>query len=73
MQSPADLASLHPAVTHRGKVGELADVQLVSVRKSDWEKDSGDILSKLNSGQGVSRVEVQQNRQRVKRGGGDEF
>lgn len=53
-------------------MGELSDVQLVSVKKNDWERDNGEVLSKLKSGEGVTRVEVQQNRQRVKRGG-DEF
>lgn len=72
MQRPADLATLHPALSHQGKVGELSDVQLVSVKKNDWERDNGEVLSRLKSGEGVTRVEVQQNRQRVKRGG-DEF
>ncbi|KAF9265711.1 hypothetical protein L218DRAFT_957338 [Marasmius fiardii PR-910] len=68
-QSPVSVASVHPALVHVGQVGELKDVQLVSVPKSEWNTIRDDILASLRSSQGIVGVEVQQLKQRVKRGG----
>ncbi|KAG7092816.1 hypothetical protein E1B28_009132 [Marasmius oreades] len=70
-RSPVSLTSVHPALAHMGQVGELIDVQLVSVPKSQWNTVGDDILASLRSrsSEGVVSVEIQQPRQRVKRGG----
>ncbi|KAJ8087973.1 hypothetical protein AAF712_011692 [Marasmius tenuissimus] len=68
-QTPASLASVHPALAHVGQVGQLNDVQLVSVPKTDWGNVGDDILASLRSSQGVVNVDVQQPKQRAKRGG----
>lgn len=67
--SPSGLAALHPAVAHVGQVGELQDVQLVSVPKETWEQGGDQILAVLKGADGVVYVNVQEPRQRVKRGG----
>ena len=70
-QNPQDLAA-HPALTHIGQAGQLRDVQLLSVPRDDWERVQSDVLSKLNSLHGVSRVDVQEPpRMRSKRDMGD--
>jgi len=68
LQQPAALAQVHPAVAHVGQVGQMEDVQLYSVAKFEWERASGDILSKLENSDGVRRVDVQELSQRTKRG-----
>lgn len=67
IQNPSSLQSRHPSITHKGKVGELADVQLVSVAKANWESSQQQILNSLQSAPGVTRVEVQQLKTRTKR------
>jgi hypothetical protein len=69
LHNPARLASVHPSITYVGPVGELPDVQLVSVAKDDWDKVNEEVLGSLTGCDGVGRVDVQAPRQRVKRGG----
>jgi hypothetical protein len=68
LQQPAALAQVHPAVAHVGQVGQMQDVQLFSVAKFEWEKVSGEVLSKLEKSEGVGRVDVQAPAQRSRRG-----
>ncbi|KAF8823677.1 hypothetical protein F5879DRAFT_158444 [Lentinula edodes] len=67
--APSSLSTVHPALTHVGQVGQLHDVQLVSVPKEDWSNIGDDILASLKGSEGVSSVSVQELRQRTKRGG----
>ena len=57
-QNP-NLLACHSALTHVGQVGQLRDVQLLSVPRGDWDHVQGDVFSALNSLQGVRRVDVQ--------------
>ena len=57
-QNPAQLAS-HPALTYVGQVGELRDVQLLSVSRDEWPRVQGDVLGYLDGLDGVQRVDVQ--------------
>ena len=67
-----ELLVVHPVVVHLGRVGELHDVQLLSVPRISWTQVQGDVLSSLHGITGVKHVEVQQTpTRRVKRG--DEF
>ncbi|KAF7288675.1 p-loop containing nucleoside triphosphate hydrolase protein [Mycena chlorophos] len=66
MQSPAALAELHPAAAYVGQVGELSDVQLVSIPKAQWESLETEIVAAFEN---VGKVDVQTPKQRVKRGG----
>ncbi|OCH86202.1 hypothetical protein OBBRIDRAFT_738453 [Obba rivulosa] len=67
--SPSVLA-VHPSVTHLGTVGQMRDVQLLSVPRHDWDDVQAEVLSSLRSLGGVNRVDVQEPpRTRVKRGG----
>ena len=66
--NPAGLA-IHPSLSHAGQVGQLRDVQLVSVPKDQWAEAQADILNTLHGLTGVKRVDVQDPpKQRVKRG-----
>ncbi len=65
--NPSSLSSAHPSVTYVSQVGALDDVQLVTVPRVDWEGNMNDILGKLKSLPGVTRVEVQEAKQRAKR------
>ncbi|CAL1703207.1 unnamed protein product [Somion occarium] len=66
--NPSSLV-VHPTVTYVGKVGELADVQVVSVPKDAWDNVKDDVFRALNALDGVQRIEIQSPpRQRVKRG-----
>jgi hypothetical protein len=68
---PSALSAAHPALKYAGQVGEMADVKLVSLAKSEWEKPDikEEIMAKLSSLQGVSSVEaVELQKQRMKRG-----
>lgn len=69
--NPAALAAIHPSVTHVGPVGQLPDVQLLSISKQDWERPgiSDEVMAFLNGRAGASRVDIQTPKQRVKRGG----
>ena len=51
-----------------GKVGALPDVQVVSLPRSAWEQDKTAVLEALNRADGVIKVDVQEQRQRKKRG-----
>jgi hypothetical protein len=65
------ISAAHPALKYAGQVGEMADVKLVSLAKSEWEKPDikEEIMAKLSSLQGVSSVEaVELQKQRMKRG-----
>jgi hypothetical protein len=65
-----DALGQHAAVEYVGPVGQLADVQLVSVPKSDWQDAQADVLGWLRARPGVVHVEVQAPpRMRAKRGG----
>ncbi|TFL07906.1 hypothetical protein BDV98DRAFT_521140 [Pterulicium gracile] len=67
MTNPAELATAHDSLTHVGQVGELSDVQLVSVPSTEWDAVKGDVLGALMGMDGVVRVEVQKAKQRAKR------
>lgn len=58
-QHPEQLVS-HPALNYIGQVGQLRDIQLLSVPREEWEHVQGDVLSNLNGLQGVTRVDVQE-------------
>ncbi|GBE82830.1 hypothetical protein BKA93DRAFT_522463 [Sparassis latifolia] len=67
--NPAALV-VHPSLTHLGMVGQLRDVQLLSVPRESWPRLQGEVLSALNALDGVRRVDVQDPpRMRAKRGG----
>ncbi|KAJ7134846.1 hypothetical protein C8R44DRAFT_610765 [Mycena epipterygia] len=69
LETPASLGFVHPAVAHVGQVGAMPDVQLVSVPKQEWDVSEtvrGEILAAF---QAVGKVDVQQPKQRAKRGG----
>lgn len=60
---------VHPSLSHMGNVGQLRDVQLLSVPRESWPRIQGEVLSSLNSLDGVRRVDVQDPpRARAKRG-----
>ncbi|KAJ7288080.1 hypothetical protein C8J57DRAFT_1278992 [Mycena rebaudengoi] len=67
LQAPASLGLVHPAVAHVGQVGELSDVQLLSIPKQEWDVDAvrEQILSSFKD---IGRVDVQVPKQRAKRG-----
>lgn len=67
LANPAQLATAHDSLTHVGQVGELSDVQLVSVPSTEWDSVKGDVLGALMGMEGVVRVEVQKTKQRAKR------
>ncbi|KAJ7784338.1 hypothetical protein B0H16DRAFT_294442 [Mycena metata] len=69
LQTPASLSLLHPAVAHVGQVGEMPDVQLVSVPKVEWEVSEAAREEILAAFKKVGRVDVQEPKQRAKRGG----
>ena len=66
LSSPSSLVSPF-ALNHVGQVGQLADTQLWSVPKHEWDAKSEDILAFLNGKEGVQSVDVQQVKQRAKR------
>ena len=49
-------------------MGALPDVQVVSLPRSAWEQDKTAVLEALNRADGVIKVDVQEQRQRKKRG-----
>ncbi|KAK7677059.1 hypothetical protein QCA50_019957 [Cerrena zonata] len=64
------ILAVHPSMVHQGKVGELSDIQLVSVPRNLWDESKDNILQSLHALNGVRRVEVQDSpRTRLKRGG----
>ncbi|KAG6859143.1 hypothetical protein C0993_004475, partial [Termitomyces sp. T159_Od127] len=66
---PAQLAMVHPAVTHVGQVGQLQDVQIFSVPNSEWDSVHKDVLEEMSKADGVGRVDVQNVKARSKRVG----
>lgn len=67
MQQPWALSSVHEFVSYQGRVGELQDVHLVSVEKTNWDTSRQEILGALRGTPGIIRVEAQQHKQRSKR------
>ncbi|KAF8888243.1 hypothetical protein BD779DRAFT_1524310 [Infundibulicybe gibba] len=63
LKNPVALNSIHPSITYIGQVGELVDVQLVSVPKSQSE----DIAGRLRQAEGAVRVDIQVPKSRSKR------
>ncbi len=67
-RDPEELAR-RSSLTYVGNVGQLQDVHVLSVPKSSWDNTQHDVLRRLNSMEGVTRVEVQEPpRTRAKRG-----
>ncbi|OSD02139.1 hypothetical protein PYCCODRAFT_443607 [Trametes coccinea BRFM310] len=67
---PDGLAAAHPLVRRLGRVGQLQDVQVLSVPRQEWPRVEGEVMDALNALPGVLRVDVQEKpRARVKRGG----
>ncbi|KAJ7643936.1 hypothetical protein FB45DRAFT_896476 [Roridomyces roridus] len=69
LTTPESLGIVHPAVAHVGQVGEMPDVQLVSVPKEEWEGPQGKREEILQALKAVGKVDVQAPKQRAKRGG----
>ena len=67
LANPAQIATAHDSLTHVGQVGELSDVQLISVPNTEWDNVKGDVLGALMGMEGVVKVEVQKAKQRAKR------
>ena len=67
LQNPSALSSAHPSVTHVGQVGQMNDIQLISIPRHEWDSAQHDILGSLNAQQGITRVEIQAVKQRTKR------
>ncbi|KAI0081462.1 hypothetical protein K474DRAFT_1656608 [Panus rudis PR-1116 ss-1] len=66
--NPVSIKDTHPSLDYAGNVGQLPDVQILSVPRSQWDNVSTDVLWKLRSLSGVLRVDVQdQLRTRTKR------
>ena len=64
------LLVVHPSMSHLGKVGQLVDVEIVSVTKAVWDGLKDDVVQSLNTLNGVRRVDVQEPpKARAKRGG----
>jgi len=68
LSDPSLLTTVHPALAYVGPVGQLGDVQLVSVARDVWEDSMEEILRRLNAEDDVQRVDVQSLKMRVKRG-----
>ncbi|KAI9069467.1 hypothetical protein FKP32DRAFT_1608394 [Trametes sanguinea] len=67
---PDGLAAAHPLIRRLGRVGQLEDVQVLSVPRQDWPRVEGEVMDALNALPGVLRVDVQEKpKARVKRGG----
>jgi hypothetical protein len=67
IHAPSALENVHPSIAHMGQVGQMQDVQLLRVSKQNWNGMQDEILGSLR--QEVIRVDVQEPRTRVKRGG----
>ena len=57
--NPHSLA-IDPAITYVGTVGQLPDVQLLSVPRASWEGMRDNVLNTLKGLDGVRRVDVEQ-------------
>ena len=66
---PSSQAKVHPSVIHVGQVGEMNDMQLISIPKQQWYSAQNDILQYLNGQEGICSVDVQSVKVRPKRGG----
>ena len=66
---PSSLAKAHPLAIHVGQVGEMKDVQLISVPKQQWDSAQNNILQYLNGQEGIRGVDVQSVKVQPKRGG----
>ncbi|KAI0657164.1 hypothetical protein C8Q70DRAFT_1046398 [Cubamyces menziesii] len=65
-----DGLAIHPLITRLGRIGELQDVQVLSVPRASWPQMQGSLLDALNGLPGVLRVDVQERpKMRAKRGG----
>jgi hypothetical protein len=72
LRSSPDRLAQHPAVSYVGLVGELQDVQLVSVPKADWAEKEADVLEWLKARDGVIQVNIHSDQKtRARRGGGE--
>jgi hypothetical protein len=68
--NPIEIPSF-PTVSQVGVVGELSNVLLLAVPKDEWQNDGPAILERLKEDKdNVARVDVQQPKRRLKRGGG---
>ncbi|KAI1790447.1 hypothetical protein LXA43DRAFT_973632 [Ganoderma leucocontextum] len=68
LYSSPDGLLVHPLLTRLGHVGELQDVQVLSVPRESWFQAQGEVFGALNALSGVLRVDVQdQPRTRAKR------
>jgi hypothetical protein len=63
---PSSLKNVHPAVTDIGQVGQLRNVHRIAIPKRDWDEQQHHILEALRQ-IGVSRIDHDELRQRVKR------
>lgn len=63
------MTSIHPALSCVGQVGQLKDVQLYSIPKTDWQHVNMEIMQAVKESDGVLRVDIQQPQLRAKRGG----
>ena len=63
---PSSLGKVHPSAIHVGQVGEMKDVQLISVPKQQWDSAQKDIL---NGQEGIRGVDIQSVKVWPKRGG----
>ncbi|EJU04413.1 hypothetical protein DACRYDRAFT_20953 [Dacryopinax primogenitus] len=68
---PVHLASREVALEHVGQVGALKDVQLYEMPRVEWdalgEEGRKEVMGKIKGMEGVTAVEEQVLRQRVKR------
>ena len=69
LRDPSSLAKVHPSAIHVGQVGEMNDVQLISVPKQQWDSAQNDILQYLNGQEGIRGVDIQSVKVRPKRSG----
>ncbi|KAF9009648.1 hypothetical protein BDQ17DRAFT_1075008 [Cyathus striatus] len=65
--SSSSLTNNNPFLTYIGQVRKLADVQVFSVPKGTWDTQRDAILTRLQSEEGVLRVDVQTFERRAKR------
>lgn len=61
---------VHPLLTRLGQVGELQDVQALSIPRASWAQAQAEVFGALNALPGVLRVDLQDPpRTRAKRRG----
>ena len=59
LYSSPDELLVHPLLTRIGRVGELQDVQALSVPRESWFGAQSEVFAALNALPGVLRVDVQ--------------